>query len=260
MFKQNIAGIVTSTNYGEAAIALNKSRVKNYNGSVYLQNGQEFQIELFNPSTITKLAKISINGQLISTAGLVLKPGQRVYLERYIDQAKKFLFETYSVANTATTKAAIVNNGYVEVHFYDEIIPEPRRSYLDDIPWTYTTSSYYANSATMDSLIGQRTPVKLASRSKAGGQSGEATMDWAQQDLERSIETGRVEKGDYSNQTFKTYDGNFNSYVTNTVTIKIHPISSRPAEVKDLAVYCTNCGTRNKKGNYKYCPKCGNKF
>jgi len=44
------------------------------------------------------------------------------------------------------------------------------------------------------------------------------------------------------------------------VNIKILPFSAKPTEVSDLAVYCTNCGTKNKKGNYKYCPKCGTKF
>src|SRR6185369_9879640 len=94
-----------------AQLCINKSRLKVYNKETsptyYLTNGQEFQIELFNPTTDTILAKIQLNGKYISQGGLVLRPGERVFLERYIDVAKKFLFETYEVANTSEVKQAI---------------------------------------------------------------------------------------------------------------------------------------------------------
>jgi hypothetical protein len=71
-----------------ANLAVNKSRLKVYNPNFdmpnYLQN-QEFAIELFNPSK--KIAKISLNGDYISQGGLVLKPGQRVFLD-YLDVPK----------------------------------------------------------------------------------------------------------------------------------------------------------------------------
>ena len=111
-----------------ANIAVNKSRVKLYNKqgdlpTYYLQKGQEFQIELFNPTTDTVLAKITLNGNVISQGGLVLNPGQRVFLDRYLDVAKKFLFDTYEVANTQEVKEAIVNNGDFKVEFYRELKP-----------------------------------------------------------------------------------------------------------------------------------------
>jgi hypothetical protein len=114
-----------------ANIAVNKSRVKLYNKqgdlpSYYLQKGQEFQIELFNPTTDSILAKITLNGNVISQGGLVLNPGQRVFLDRYLDVAKKFLFDTYEVANTQEVKEAIVNNGDFKVEFYRESKPRPR--------------------------------------------------------------------------------------------------------------------------------------
>ena len=114
-----------------ANLAVNKSRVKLYNKqgdlpSYYLQNGQAFQIELFNPTTDSILAKITLNGNVISQGGLVLNPGQRVFLDRYLDVAKKFLFDTYEVANTKEVKEAIVNNGDFKVEFYRELKPRPR--------------------------------------------------------------------------------------------------------------------------------------
>ncbi len=118
-----------------ANIAVNKSRIKLYkkNGDLptyYLQKGQEFQIELFNPTTDTILAKITLNGNVISQGGLVLNPGQRVFLDRYLDVAKKFLFDTYEVANTEEVKEAIVNNGDFKVQFYRESKPRPRNPIL----------------------------------------------------------------------------------------------------------------------------------
>ena len=114
-----------------ANLAVNKSRVKLYNKqgdlpTYYLQKGQEFQIELFNPTTDTVLAKITLNGNVISQGGLVLNPGQRVFLDRYLDVAKKFLFDTYEVSNTQEVKEAIVNNGDFKVEFYREIKPIKR--------------------------------------------------------------------------------------------------------------------------------------
>lgn len=111
-----------------ANIAVNKSRLKVYknNGDMptyYLQKGQEFQIELFNPTTDVILAKIILNGNPISQGGLVLNPGQRVFLDRYLDVAKKFLFDTYEVSSSEEVKKAIEKNGDFKVEFYRERIP-----------------------------------------------------------------------------------------------------------------------------------------
>lgn len=107
----------------QAYVAINKSRVKMYNKDsktpvFYLQKGQEFQLELFNPTTNSILAKIFLNGNAISQGGLVLRPGERVFLDRYIDVAKKFLFDTYEVGNTSEIKKAIEDNGDFKVEFY----------------------------------------------------------------------------------------------------------------------------------------------
>ncbi len=114
--------MIGSTN-PTANIAVNKSRVKLYEKAgemptYYLQKGQEFQIELFNPTTDDILAKISLNGKIISQGGLVLRPGQRVFLERFIDKNSKFLFDTYEVSNSDEVKEAIRNNGDFRVQFF----------------------------------------------------------------------------------------------------------------------------------------------
>lgn len=133
-------------NLPTANICINKSRVKIYDKEsdpkVYLTNQSEFQIELFNPTSDTILAKIQLNGNQISQGGLVLRPGERVFLERYLDVAKKFKFDTYEVANTAEVRKAIEDNGDFKVEFYRE--SRPVYSYgstitlKNDVPFTYT--------------------------------------------------------------------------------------------------------------------------
>ncbi len=76
----------------------------------------------------------------------------------------------------------------------------------------------------------------------------------------RHLETGRVEKGSDSSQTF-TYDNStFNSYPTKTNWWKIKPVSEKVMVKEDLVVYCTECGAKRKKDNHKFCPHCGTKF
>ena len=113
-------------------IAINKSILKEYkNGNslderiVYLDNGSEFQIQIFNPHDFVVGARIYINGVSMSYM-LVLRPGERIWLERYLDKSVKFRFETYEVDADEETKKAIQKNGEVKVVFYkEEHKPEP---------------------------------------------------------------------------------------------------------------------------------------
>ena len=94
-----------------AYVTVNKGRKKMKNEVVFMDNGTEFEIELFNPTQNTVLSKISINNKLISYSGIVLRPGERVFLERYLDDSSKFEFETYNVSgNAEEIKKAIEMN------------------------------------------------------------------------------------------------------------------------------------------------------
>lgn len=240
---------------GEAYVSVQRNRIKIYGTNVHLKDKQEFEIELFNPSISTKAAKILMNGKLISTSGIVLKPGQRVFLDRFIDTPKKFLFETYEVEDSKEVKDAIANNGEIEIQFYDEDVPI-RRNYLEDNlgNFTYTTNTYGGQQ--VNSISHRNSPPSLRSTTTDSGIGGSsASMSFMNQ-----VETGRVEEGNASNQRFSTYSGKFKTYSSNIVRIKILPFSQKPIEIQELAEYCTSCGTKNKKGNYKYCPKCGKQF
>lgn len=275
-----------------ANIAVNKSRIKLYNKkgempSYYLQKGQEFQIELFNPTTESVLAKITLNGNVISQGGLVLSPGQRVFLDRYLDVTKKFLFDTYEVANTQEVKEAIVNNGDFKVQFYRESKPRPRNPILRiggtrDIwggsnydqgiirydntntgGYVYDSTTPITNTfTTTNTIIGDSSNLSTSAFYSSSVHDGSATMDWMQTEKSvetplkltkgvakksKSIETGRVEEGSDSDQKFKTVNKDFEYFAFYTVEAKLLPVSQKVNTVEDIKVKV-------------YCTNCGAKL
>jgi hypothetical protein len=150
------AWIVTN-NRKDKSQPSDKGRKSVKNGKVYLDDGQEFEIELQNPLTECVLCDIKLNGQSISKNGLVLKPGQRFYLDCFIDDKKKFVFSTYEVENTLESNDAIAKNGLLEIFFYkedvvqindwkrrfDKVIVEKHYYPTYHPYWTYYPTIYY---------------------------------------------------------------------------------------------------------------------
>jgi predicted RNA-binding Zn-ribbon protein involved in translation (DUF1610 family) len=237
-------------NQPTAHIALNNNRLKSYGDVVYLKDGDEFQIELFNPYQVSVLAKIWINDQLISTSGLVLRPGQRYFLDRYIDQNAKFKFNTYTVdaGTTPQVLESIKNNGSVKVLFYPEKRTIPNisvNSWINPSTGIFTTGTNYTNYASNTYTTSTFT--------------GDVTAMYSAQ-VSNEIETGRVEKGAKSSQNFSTTNQDFEWVACETAEWKILPDSHRPIEVKEIRNYCSSCGTRMKKQTWKFCPNCGEKL
>ena len=109
----------------ESFVTKSKQRLKQYIDTVYLNNGDEFEVELYNPTQNKVLAKIEMNGNSIG-AGIILRPGERVFLERFLNESKKFLFETYNVeGDDKSVEKSIAKNGEVIVKFYDEYVLWP---------------------------------------------------------------------------------------------------------------------------------------
>jgi hypothetical protein len=272
-----------------ANIAVNKSRLKVYNNTgdlptYYLQKGQEFQIELYNPTSDVILAKIILNGNPISQGGLVLNPGRRVFLDRYLDVAKKFLFDTYEVSGSEEVRKAIEKNGDFKVEFYKERVlnnydnnivfgsynstaGNPRccttNTFLtNDNGVTFTnTSNNIGTTALYSSSVNQNTPTL---------DSLNATLSFDTPDVIRSsrtlksrsksIETGRVEQGSVSDQKVVTVDKKFEYWAFHTIEYKMLPVSQKINTAEDINVkrYCTNCGAKLGKG-HKFCSSCGTK-
>lgn len=225
-----------------AYITKGKQRVKQFGRNVYLKDGSEFELELYNPSRKTVLSKIKINGFYIGGGGIVLRPGERVFLERYLDDPKKFKFETYTVDGSKETENAILMNGEIEIQFYEEQDPIDVRingfynnsqpNYSGDIIGTTITTSNGNCSYVTDVSLGHTTNTS-------------------------SVETGRVEKGSKSKQEFSSVNKDFNSWTTSISLWKILPESQKPVEKDDLITKCPKCSTKIKKSSWKFCPECG---
>lgn len=228
-----------------AFITVRKQRQKQNGKNVYLHDRTEFEIELHNPTNDSILAKISLNGNRISNSGVVLKPGQRIFLERYLDEDRKFLFETYEVSDSKTNQRAIENNGLVIVEFFSKMIFTNYGhlggyTYFNNMPFLYGSGITNGNPTTF-------TTTGLGNSNIIGNTS---TSD-------AKIETGRVEKGDKSDQEFGTSYEMFNTNVSWVKEWKILPFSAKDMTTKDLIKKCGGCGTKV-KDNYKFCPQCGN--
>lgn len=254
-------------------VSSEKGRKSIKNGKVYLKDKEEFQIELFNPLTDCVLADIKLNGNTISQSGLVIRPGERFYLDCFVDDSKKFVFNTYEVEDSQSTKVAISKNGMLEVFFYkesvvslknwrnrfDRVIVEKYypvhyphyQPYWYGVPNVYcgtttgglsgtTTGGYYTNGLS-NNIIGTTTTNNayfsqpINSTYTAGiNISDLGNMTTTTSYSTNSIETGRVEKGGKSNQKFEEVDMDFEKFHISSIVLQLLPESVKPVDTKDL--------------------------
>lgn len=264
-------------------ITKGRQRVKQYDGNIiYLKDGDEFELEIFNPKSSKILAKIRLNGKYLSS-GIVLRPGERVFLERYLDEAKKFKFETYEInANDLRARDAIAYNGNVEVEFYDEYIQPAQCTITYNWPWyeehhhhhhyyhqkpvtptwTYTSSGTVPMSSDqLYSSLGSSGSLNIGSVNSAYCCTGDVNnVKSADTPIAQPIETGIVDKGSNSEQNLSTDYTSFNSWFFSKISWKILPESNRAYVKEDLTIYCVNCGAKRKKTSHKFCPNCGTRF
>ena len=232
---------------------------------IYLDDGTEFEIELFNPTTKTVLAKIQINNRDISNSGIVLYPGKREYLDRFIDSPEKFKFTTYTVEESIAAKEAIKNNGFIKVDFYfEKEYTNPYDSIkINDYDWRlnftgspvppqvyYTTNGTFSNNTNLlDNVSTDTVNINMS--------DSNIEFTYTSNLLN---ETGIIEKGSKSDTKFETVNKDFESWSSSTIEYRILPKSTKPIEVNEIKVYCTNCGLKRRNNNWKFCPKCGTKY
>lgn len=258
-----------STKYTHISIGKNRVSHKDVNGSstVYLQNGTEFELEIRNNRQNPVMAKIKMNGRWISTTGLVLHPGQSFYLDRYLDDAVKFKFDTYDVDGSPEAMKAIRDNGSVEVYWYDEV---PKRMSLwvqpttttihwdsgrDSRHWDsgqWTVSS--GGTSVLNDGISYTSNTILNSSTDFSPSVEQSVMRSAKMNV-NNVETGRVGRGSKSDQSFRNVDMTFESYTFQIDRIKILPASHM--SVQYVRTYC-ECGRRN-RSKENFCPQCGNR-
>jgi hypothetical protein len=238
-----------------------KGRKSIKSGKIFLNDKEEFEIELFNPLTVSVLSDIKLNGQSISKTGLVLKPGQRVYLDCFIDDKKKFIFSTYEIDGGLESLNATQNNGLLEVFFYKEdvITLDNWRSRFDRViverwypvyyptyrsyPWNniYCGGSFGTGGyGTTNGIIGGTTTTTNVDLSNINSSyTSDSNVSYGGTTVNNlfsinNIETGRVEKGEVSKQKFTEVEMDFEkNYISSTI-IQILPESRKPVDVKEV--------------------------
>lgn len=235
-----------------AHITKKKSRLKVYNGHVvFLNDKDNFEFEIHNPTQKSVLCKIKLNGEYISTSGVVIRPGQRVFLERFLDTNNKFEFSTYEVKDTSLNRTAIDLNGDVRIEFYNEQTHQLNYGSTlggSNVNTTITTGSPYYGDMTF--TTSNSTPMSYYSNTS----SVSNTLS-----VSSTIETGRVEKGEKSKQQFTNSYQNFEYFTSSQISLKILPLGTKNKTTDEIKHYCTECGTKT-KSKYKFCPSCGNKL
>ena len=249
------AWIVSPTDKGRKSIK---------NGRVFLKDGDGFEIELFNPLTSSVLAEIKLNGESISKTGLVVKPGQRVYLDCFIDSRKKFIFSTYEIDGSQESLDATAKNGMLEVFFYkeetitldnwkskfDKIIIErhhhygyPYKTYWCNTP-NYNQFTVYSGGTTLGGSLnvtatnGTNSLSIGASNSFYNSTANNFHVNGTLNNTAaiNTTETGRIEKGENSSQGFTEVDMDFENHYIASIVIQILPESRKPAEVKNVKI------------------------
>ena len=229
-----------------AKIAISKNLIKEYKSSnsertVYLNDGTEFQIYLKNPYQTHLGIKISVNNKSIGNM-LVLRPGQSFWLDRFINENRKFLFNTYEIENTAEMKYAVNNNGRVEIEFYHE---REEKQMQSNIPKIVDLTHYNdINTVTCQSKLNDHITIRKS----------------VLRSLDATIETGRVEKGGHSNQEFEYCDIDFVHIPFKIERIQILPNSRKQISVEETRrKYCSQCGKKVSPKD-KFCSNCGAKL
>lgn len=283
-----------------AQIAINKSLCKefatsNCSRTVYLKNNDEFQICLFNPYNYTIGADVYIDNKFIN-GRIVLHPGERCWLERYLDVKRKFKFETYEIdGNDEAAVRATSSNGEIQVRFYkenDNTVTLASTLYDSSYDRSFrsltgaclnSTNDFVANDScttstllnasasdlanlslsdtcaslvASDATFGLNTSARTYAKKSISTDAGTCRSSAASYN---AMETGRTAKGSYSNQNFNSVNIDFETWAFTTEHLLILPESRKPYTVNDLQkVYCTECG-RKLNPKYKYCPYCGAK-
>lgn len=272
--------MTTTTLSPEAYIAVGGNRQKIYSQTggkkVFLDGATEFQLELFNGTTGIVAAKIYINDEPISNSLIVLRPGVREFLDRYIDDNKKFLFDTYTVEDSQAARDAIANNGNVRVEFFRSVVVKPNpfiittngngSGWFNGNPTIHPYLPYQPGTSGVDHNFychnlgdGSINASSFTTSNYSSPDLGMACMDsmsFSDNNI-NEIETGRIEAGSTSNQKFTSYNGEFETVAFMTSEYQILPNSTKPIEISQIRQYCPGCRNRIRKSTWNWCPACG---
>jgi hypothetical protein len=157
------------------------------------------------------------------------------------------------VDNTPEARSAIEKNGWVSVSFFKEKQNPTYDIYYNNFQ-DITSNQWNKRDFSKGAFENSYKACSIKSFSENSSKNYIS--------FDNNIETGRIEKGNKSNQTFKLVDMEFDSFPSITYTYQILPTSYIPVDVlkpSQIRSYCTSCGTRTKRG-WKFCRECGSKL
>jgi hypothetical protein len=248
-----------------AIITVNGNERKIYkDNKIFLNNGDNFEIKFFNPTKNTIGAKINFDGKQ-SNEYLILRPGEQTSINRFLNENKKMKFETYQVNNNEQTNKAIENNGLIEIFFFNEYIPftyqeityTPYKS-----PWDSPYESPYKSPYKLPYKSPYKSPYTYDTnntssyniRSCNNVNTNFNDMNFC--DSDNKIETGRIEKGETSEQSFTYKDIQFNIFSFHSIKYQLLPFSQKDS-LNKVKYYCSKCNYRIRQEKWKHCPNCG---
>ena len=277
-----------STELPTVFVGLNKNRIRVYDQKNIYLDDCEFQLEFFNPTANTIMAKIYLNDKIISYSGLVIRPGERVWLDRFLDENKKFKFTSYEVdSKDPSVKKAIANNGKIKVEFYKQQSPTVKswptyQPYYQPYYWPHwyyspywiqpgifycgtTTGGTVSNTNTFTNDCAFNTLDYSSDTANVNAIAATYTLDGqmsAQPNMRSAMKkTGVVEQGDISDQGLSSVNLDFEYCAFHIIEYQILPLSEKKFVTDDdVKRYCTTCGARVRKPLWQFCPSCGGKI
>ena len=204
----------------------------------------------------------------MSGGGLILRPAERVFLDRYLTEKRKLIFNTYVASgNSEEVARAIMNNGKIEVKFYEERIEDNSyklyTNFIDNT-WRPLTQSFYNDPNTGDftyyDINYSSTDTSLGSMnldSSRGATKSKLSNKLSKRS--KSVETGRIDKGGSSEQELQYVDKTFMPFQIHSVEIQLMPISQKQHTSSSVKrrVYCSECGAKASRTGAKFCSQCG---
>jgi hypothetical protein len=174
------------------------------------------------------------------------------------------------VKDTSENRSAIDLNGNVLIEFYDEqqVVNNfylgggtgtSTIGYVPQFGTTITTTGGVTYGTTNLSNYNSTYTSSVSSDTFRSKFDTSSTLLRGSKKKSKSIETGRVEKGNESDQSFTNSYEQFNYHTSHTIKFKIEPASTKNIEVDEIRNYCSECGKKQKK-EHKFCPSCGTKL
>ena len=240
-----------------AIVTVDGSEKKIYEGNtIYLNKGDNFEFRFFNPLQEKIGVEIIFNGQKKNDGYLVLNPGQDISLDRFLDDKRKMSFDAYYInANDPSAVEAAALNGLVDINFYKENygytpFGGSGLPHFKSTSRTYSSSGFRSPGVYTTHVDHTWSPVTESTTTSGGNIT-----------LDNLSETGRVEKGEVSNQNLNEVNMDFDPTPFHSIHYQLKPTSTRGyTTATEIRNYCPQCGYRLRKSSWRFCPKCGEKL